>query len=224
MYSALGIMAALRHRDANDGEGQHVDVSLLDVGVALMSGRASEFFLTGKQPAPAGSIPTGSAPAALFECADGILNVQASGDADFRRLCQVLGLMHLVDDPAFCSRPDRARNGAKLLALLRPEFLKWKVLDLYNKLVAAQVMCSPVNEVREVFEDPHIKARGLKIHRDHPLAEALPMIVNPIRFSETPISHYATPPMLGSDTAEILQQDFSMLPSEIAALKKKGVI
>jgi len=224
MYAAMGAMAALRHREVQDGDGQQVSVSLLDVGLALMSGRATEFFLTGKLPAPAGSIPTGSAPAALFECDDGILNVQASGDPDFKRLCQVLDMTYLVDHPDYSSRPERARHGRQLLAILRPAFKTRKLTEIYEALIEAQVMCSPVYNVRETFEDPHIQARGRKIQRPHPLTEALPMIVSPMELSATPIDRYRAPPTLSENTTDVLQCDLGMTPQDIAELRKKGVI
>jgi crotonobetainyl-CoA:carnitine CoA-transferase CaiB-like acyl-CoA transferase len=223
LYAAVAILAALRHRDLAGG-GQHIDLALFDVGIAAMAPRTIEWTLNEQIPERLGTRSPGSAPAQVFRCADGHLNIQAGGEADYRKLCDALGCEELKEDPRFSDRKTRVRNQDALYALLAPLTAKRTTQDLLGDLEMRGVVASPVYRADEMARDPHVVARGLHFWSPHPLIGQAPMTASPLRLSATPIEIYTAPPTLGQHTDEVLAELLGYSPDRLEALRAAAVI
>jgi crotonobetainyl-CoA:carnitine CoA-transferase CaiB-like acyl-CoA transferase len=228
LYAAIAILAALRHRDTMMAQGtpggQYIDLALLDVGVAAMAPRTIEWTLERKIPERLGTRSPGSAPAQVFRCSDGFLNIQAGAEADFRRLCDALNLASLKDDPRFASRMDRVANQDALAMLLQKPISQTTVRELSERLVAAKIVASPIYRADQVVEDPQVVHRGLFFDVPHPTAGKVPLSASPIRMSETPVDRYEAPPTIGQHSDEVLGSILGYSSVEREALRRAGVI
>ena len=224
MNSSIGILAALYHRKANGGAGQHVDVCLFDTVIASLSHYAQIYLVNGQMPPRRGTWGNGGMPAGVFRCADGELMLVVGNDAQFAKTCTVLGSPELATDPKFIKNNDRVVNGKEIMAIFAGLFLKNKVSFWLEQLEKAGVPCGPVNDFAQVFADPHVRSRGMEIKVDHPFEHALSLIRNPIIFSETPVKDYRTPPLLGENTREVLASKLGYDDTKVKALKKQGII
>lgn len=223
LYAAVSILAALRHRDAGGG-GQFIDLALLDVAVAAMAPRTIEWTLERKIPERLGTKSPGSAPAQVFACADGYLNIQAGAEPDYRKLCDALGLPELKEDPRFAVRKDRVTHQDLLIPLLQERIKQRTVKDLAQDLVKRGVVASPIYRANEVVEDPQVMHRKLHFDVPHPTVGKVPMVASPMRLSETPVDRYVAPPTIGQHTEEILTQVLDYTPDRIAQLRAAGAI
>lgn len=223
LYATTAILAAVRHRE-HGGGGQQIDMALMDTAVATMSHRAQDYLLTGEVPERTGTQTTGSAPAQVFRCKDGEINIQAGDQPAFEALCEVLGLKSLVSDPRFRRRQDRWINRADLLPQLQAAMDGWGQRELYDALVARGVVAAPIYTLDRTFSDPQVIHRAMRQIVQHPLAGELPLLRNPIRFSETPIENYRAPPMLGEHTAEVLANMLGLSAERIEQLLEQRVI
>jgi crotonobetainyl-CoA:carnitine CoA-transferase CaiB-like acyl-CoA transferase len=223
MYAAVAILAALRHRDAA-GAGQYIDLALLDVGVAAMAARTIEWTLEGKIPERLGTKSPGSAPAQVFRCADGYLNIQAGAEADYRKLCDALGLPELKEDPRFAIRKDRVIHQDVLIPLLESRIRPRTVRELAEDLVARGVVASPIYRANEVVTDPQVVHRGLHFEVPHPTVGKVPLVASPLRMSATPVEQYLAPPTLGQHTTEVLSELLQLDERRIAELRGAGAI
>ena len=224
MYAATAILAALRHREINGGTGQHIDLALLDVGVAAMAGRSIEYLIDGTIPKALGSKSPGSTPAQIFRCSDGLLNIQAGAEHHYRALCDVLGLLELKEDPRFAQRVDRVRNEQILIPLLEAAIASYKVKNLFEALVERNVIAAPIYTVDQTVADPQVKHRDLFRTVPHPVAGTVPIVASPMRFSATPVDQYRAPPSLGQHTEDVLTTELGLSCSEIAGLRACGAI
>src|SRR3981081_1263752 len=204
MNSSIGILAALYHRKADGGPGQHIDVCLLDTVIASLSHYAQIYLVNGTTPPRRGTWGNGGMPAGVFRCADGELMLVVGNDAQFARTCEVLGSPELATNAKFVKKTDRLVNGKEIMAIFAGLFLKNKVAYWLEELEKAGVPCGPVNDFAQVFADPHVRERGMEIKVEHPFEPDLSLIRNPITFSETPVKDYRAPPLLGADTREVL--------------------
>ena len=183
VYSAVAILAALRQRDATGPEsyrGAHIDMALLDTQVAVLANQALNWMASGVVPHRMGNGHANLAPYQAFACADGELIVAVGNDGQFAKLCAVLGL-GLATDPRFATNPERVRNRAALIAALTAAIVQWRKADLYEALEAAGVPAGPINTVAEVFADPQVIARGLRIERDGLPGVASPIVIDGAR-------------------------------------------
>jgi crotonobetainyl-CoA:carnitine CoA-transferase CaiB-like acyl-CoA transferase len=224
MNTSIGILAALYHRKANGGEGQHVDVCLLDTVIASLSHYAQIYLVNGKTPPRRGTWGNGGMPAGVFRCADGELMLVVGNDAQFARTCAVLGAENLATNPKFVKNNDRVVNGKEIMAIFAGLFLKNKVGYWLDELEKAGVPCGPVNDFAQVFADPHVRERGMEIKVNHPFEPELSLIRNPLTFSGTPVKEYRAPPLLGADTKDVLGSKLGYGEAKLAALKKQGII
>jgi len=224
MNSSIGILAALYHRKANGGEGQHVDVCLFDTVIASLSHYAQIYIVNGQMPPRRGTWGNGGMPAGVFRCADGELMLVVGNDAQFAKTCAVLGSPELATDPKFIKNNDRVVSGKEIMAIFAGLFLKNKVSYWLEQLEKAGVPCGPVNDFAQVFADPHVRSRGMEIKVNHPFEHALSLIRNPIIFSETPVKDYRAPPLLGENTREVLASKLGYDDTKVKALKKQGII
>ena len=225
MYAGTAILAALRHRDRT-GEGQWIDMALLDAQVAWLVNEAQNYLISGETPPRRGNGHPNIVPYQVFETADGHLVVACGNDRQFRELCDMAGEAHLADDPRFATNDARSRNREELIPLVA-DFMMRKPMDEWMEgLRPRQVPCSPVNRIDQVFEDPQIKARGMKIEMPHPLAGAgeIPLVASPIKMSATPPEYRHAPPILGQHTDEVLAELLEMDEAEIAALRDGGIV
>lgn len=223
-YAVCAILAALRHRDQVSGQGQHIDLALLDAQIAAMSHIGMNYLASGQQPARTGSASQITAPFRAFACADGHLMVAVGNDAQFRAFCQVLGLPALAEDPRYLTNPLRAAAQAALGAELEPVMRSRSVAQWHAALEAAKVPCGPIYTLPQVFADPQVRHRGMLGSVTHPQLGEMPVIRNPIHFSATPIGAGLAPPLLGEHTAAILADELGLTPQDIERLHAEGIL
>ena len=223
MYASIAICAALAHR-AESGTGQHLDLALLDSQIALLAYQNTNYFSTGKSPKRIGNLHPNIVPYQPFRTQDGRVILACGNDNLYRKFCEVAGCGELADDARFASNGKRVENRAELTRLLQGIFLTKTTHAWVELLEAAGVANGPINDVAQVFEEPQVKARGVKIELDHPVAGKLPLVASPMRFSATPLEHRLAPPVLGQHTGEVLREVLALSESEIARLRADGVI
>jgi crotonobetainyl-CoA:carnitine CoA-transferase CaiB-like acyl-CoA transferase len=224
MNTSIGILAALYHRKANGGAGQHIDVCLLDTVIASLSHWLQIYLVNGKQPPRRGTWGNGGMPAGMFRCADGELMLVVGNDAQFARTCAVLGAPELATTPKFLRNNDRVTHGKEIMAIFAGLFLKNTVGHFLEELEKAGIPCGPVNDFAHVFADPHVRSRGMEVKSAHPFEPHLSLIRNALTFSETPVTEYRHPPLLGEHTAEVLSAALGYDAAKLEALKQRGVI
>jgi len=222
MYAATAVLAALAHRERT-GEGQWVDLALLDVQVATLANLAESYLVTGRAPERQGNAHASIVPYQAFATRDGYLVVAVGNDAQFVRLCEVAGRPELAADPRFATNQARVENRAVLVPILEALFAGRATQDWVGALEGAGVACGPINDLAQVFEDPHVQSRGLRVEVPHPLAGKVPVVASPMRLSRTPVRH-GTPPLLGEHTRELLGNVLGMGEAEIDALQREKVI
>jgi crotonobetainyl-CoA:carnitine CoA-transferase CaiB-like acyl-CoA transferase len=223
MYASIAICAALAHR-AQSGSGQHLDLALLDSQIALLAYQNTNYFATGVPPKRIGNLHPNIVPYQPFRASDGELILACGNDNLYRKFCQAAGCPELAGDPRFATNGKRVENRAELTRLLSEVFKKRSKREWLEVLEAAGVPNGPINDVAQVFEEPQVKARGVRIELDHAAAGRLPLVASPMRFSGTPIENRLAPPLLGEHTAEVLRELLGKTDVEIARLRAAGVI
>ena len=223
MYASIAICAALAHREKT-GMGQQLDLALLDSQIALLAYQNTNYFSTGKSPKRIGNLHPNIVPYQPFRTQDGRVILACGNDNLYRKFCEVAGCPELAADPRFASNGKRVENRAELTRLLQAIFSKKTTQQWVDLLEAAGVANGPINDVAQVFEEPQVKARGVKIELDHPVAGKLPLVASPMRFSGTPLEHKLAPPVLGQHTDEVLRGVLALSEEEIARLRSGGII
>jgi len=222
MYATVAILAALRHRDAT-GEGQVIDMALLDAQVAMLANLGSHALVGGEVPPRQGNAHANIVPYQVFAVADGHLIVAVGNDRQFARLCDLLDLTTVAHDPRYATNAARVRHRDALIPVLQAAFCKRGRGAWLTSLEAAGIPCGPVNDLADVFADPQVQARGMVVEVAHPLAGAVPLVGSPMKLSVTPVEPPRAPPLLGQHTDGVLREaGFS--DSEIAALRASGAI
>jgi len=223
MYAALAIVAALRHRDAT-GAGQYIDMALFDAIVAFNSNQILNFWCSGEIPRRYGNAHANIVPYEVFPSADGHIILAVGNDGQFASFCAVAGRQELVTDPRFRTNPDRVRNRDTLVPIVqeivRGHPSRWWI----ERLEAAGVPCGPINNMGEVFEDPQVRHRGMRVEIPHPLGVPVPSVANPMRFSETPIAYDRPPPLLGEHTDAVLGEVLGFDSGRMRALRDAGIV
>jgi len=194
----IAILAALRHRDAT-GEGQTIDLALLDVQVACLANQAANYLIGGVVPQRMGNAHPNIAPYQDFPTADGHLMLAVGNDAQFRRFCETAGQAQWADDPRFATNPLRVRHRAELIPLIAEATRTRPTQRWIEDLERAGVPCGPINALDAVFADPQVLARGLRVDVD-----GVPLVASPLRLSATPVSYRRRPPRVGADQAEVM--------------------
>jgi crotonobetainyl-CoA:carnitine CoA-transferase CaiB-like acyl-CoA transferase len=223
MYASIAICAALVHR-THSGAGQHLDLALLDSQIALLAYQNTNYFATGVPPKRIGNLHPNIVPYQPFRAADGEVILACGNDNLYRKFCEAAGCGELARDARFATNGKRVENRAELTRLLSDLFHKRSKREWLEVLEAAGVPNGPINDVAQVFEEPQVKARNVRIGLEHPAAGMLPLVASPMRFSETPVEYTQAPPVLGEHTEEVLRGLLGKTESEIAALRAKGVI
>lgn len=222
MYATVAILAALRHRDAT-GEGQVVDMALLDAQVAMLANLGANFLVTGRSPGRMGNAHANIVPYQVFETADGHLILAVGNDGQFAKFCEVAGHPDLARDPRFATNAARVRHREVLVPLLEPLLKSRTRQQWLQALEAAKVPSGPINALHEVFADPQVVARGMTVPVPHPLNDELRLVASPIKLSATPVQVRRAPPLLGQHTDEVLQA-MGFDAAELAALRRQGVL
>lgn len=233
MYASVAILAALRHAERT-GQGQHIDMALLDTQVAMLANLGANYLVSGqyegKVPGRAGNAHQNIVPYQVFEVApreDGErdhLILAVGNDGQFAKFCDVAGHPELATDPRFAKNADRVRHRAVLVPMLEAIFKTRRKFDWLAALEAAKVPCGAINSLAEVFTDPHIRARGMVTHWQHPTQDDVQLVSSPMKLSVTPVRTDLPPPLLGQHTDEILQEVLGMRSDAIAALRQASVI
>jgi formyl-CoA transferase len=223
MYATIAVMAALTHRDRS-GEGQHIDLALLDVQVATLANMSSNFLTSGQVPKRQGNAHANIVPYQTFATSDGHIIVAAGNDGQYRKFVRAGGRPELADDARFASNPARVAQRDVLVPLLA-DMVKEKTRDEWiNLLEAAGVPCGPINDLTDVFKHPQVIAREMCITLPHPAAGEVRLVGSPIKMSATPAQYAAAPPTLGQDTEQILREVLHYPTEQIAQLEALGVI
>lgn len=222
MYATVAILAALRHRDAT-GEGQVIDMALLDAQVAMLANLGSHYLVGGEVPPRQGNAHANIVPYQVFAVADGHIIVAVGNDRQFVRLCELLDLAALAGDPRYATNAARVRHRDALVPLLQDAFHGRERQGWLALLEAAGIPCGPVNDIADVFADPQVKARGMVTRIEHPHAGAVPLVASPLKLSATPVDLRHAPPLLGQHTDEVLREA-GYDEVEIASLRALGAI
>ncbi|WP_417845266.1 CaiB/BaiF CoA transferase family protein [Thalassospira povalilytica] len=223
LYATIGILAALRHRDAT-GEGQYIDLALLDVQAAVLANQAMNYLTTGNAPGRLGNAHPNIVPYEAFPSADGYLILAVGNDSQFKSFCAVAGLDDLPADERYATNRNRVANRDTLVPLIRQAMVLKTTDEWIAALEKANVPCGPINTLDRVFDNPQVKHRGLVKRLDHPTAGTVPTVGNPIRFSRTPITDEKAPPMLGQHSDEILRKVADLSDDQIAKLRDAGIV
>lgn len=223
LYATVGVLAALAHRERT-GEGQHIDTALLDVQVACLGNQALNYLTTGVAPKRMGNAHPNIVPYQDFPTADGDFILTIGNDGQFRKFCEVAGRPEWADDPRFASNKARVAYRAELIPLIRQVTVFRSTAEWVSALERAGVPCGPINDVAEVFDDPQVRHRGLRLEMPHAQAGSVPLVASPLRFSASPVSYRHAPPLLGEHSEVLLQQLLGLSAEQIATLRQAGVI
>jgi len=222
MYATTAILAALRHRDRT-GQGQAIDMALLDTQVAMLANLGAGYLATGVAPQRAGNAHQNIVPYQVFEVADGHLILAVGNDAQFSRFCHVVGCAGLEADVRFARNADRVRHRETLVPILAVALKRQSRSHWLAALEAAKVPCGPINDLAEVFADPQVRERAMTVDLPHPLAGSVRLVASPIKLSATPVRYRNAPPLLGADT-DVVLGEFGLDTAAIAALRRQGAI
>ena len=223
LFGAVGILAALQ-RASRTGEGQQIDISMLDCQVALLENALARYAVSGEVPQPLGSRHPAITPFQFFAVSDGHIVLAAGNDGLWRKLCTALGLLDLIEDSRFADNALRTENHAALEPLLAEVLADKTVAEWCEVLVQAGVPSGPLCDVGEVFNDEQIAAREMIVEIDHPIAGRQAMPNSPLKFSQTPIQLLRPAPLLGQHTEEVLRDMLDLGTDEITGLRADGVI
>jgi crotonobetainyl-CoA:carnitine CoA-transferase CaiB-like acyl-CoA transferase len=222
--AAIAILAALRHRDQVSGEGQHIDLALLDCAVASLSHFAMNYLVSGEVPVRRGNGGFGGVPSQAFDCSDGQIFIVAGNKRQFDALCRAIDSPALAEDERFNHAAGRVIHRDALLQALSEVLRRRTVGEWLARLDAADVPAGPVNELPAVFDHPQVRHRGLLVNAEHAQAGPVRLLANPIRMSATPVQDYPAPPLLGQHTREVLAGLLGMDDARIDALAESNVI
>ena len=222
MYASIAVCAAIAHR-AVSGKGQYIDMALLDTQVAFLSNQGMNYLATGEAPARLGNTHPNIVPYQTFRTSDGAIILACGNDNLFRKFCEVAGRGELATDPRYATNGKRVENRADLTAVLDGVFAGRTTKEWVVLLEGAGVPNGPINDLKQVFEEPQVVARGMRVDVPHPTAGKVPMVASPMRFSATPITYEVPPPTLGQHTADVLARRLSMSVEEIERLRRDGI-
>ena len=222
LYATIAIQAALRHRDST-GQGQHIDMALLDTQVAMLANLGANYLVTGDAPQRAGNAHQNIVPYQVFEASDGHLILAVGNDGQFVRFCEVAGCGELARDKRFQRNADRVRHRDALVPMLANLLAQRTKQAWLSALEAAKVPCGAINDLAEVFADPQVQAREMAVPVPHPLTDSLRLVASPMKLSATPVQMRRAPPLLGQHTDEILL-GLGVDAAERARLRALGVV
>lgn len=222
LYSTIAILAALAQR-SQTGEGQYIDMALLDVQVAAVANMNMNYLVSGRTPTRQGNAHANIVPYQSFKAADGDVVLAVGNDSQFAKFCEAAGC-DFARDPRFAKNADRVRNREVLVPQLAEILLKRSVADWVALLEPLGIPVGPINNLAQVFEHPQVRARNMQIELPHPLSGTVPLVGSPIKMSASPPRHELAPPLLGQHTLEVLREQLALTTEELARLQAEGVI
>ena len=225
MYAGVAINAALRHRELT-GEGQYIDIGMLDVLVAFSTIHGMNYLATGEVPPRLGNAHPNIVPYQAFGTADGAIILAVGNDGQFQRFCEFAGVPELASEERFATNGARLKNRDELIPILKDIITQKPAKHWLEGLEKASVSCGPINNLKQVFDDPHVIDRGMRIEMEHPATGTalVPLIASPMRLSETPVSYRMPPPVLGQHTREVLEDVLGVTEEEMAELQAGEII
>jgi crotonobetainyl-CoA:carnitine CoA-transferase CaiB-like acyl-CoA transferase len=225
LYGCIGILAALRHREKT-GQGQQIDIGMLDTHVAWLANQGMNYLATGVDQPRLGNQHPNIVPYQVFPTADGHVVLSVGNDPTFRRFCAAFGLDHLPEDPRFATNAARVQHRQLVTDTLTPVMQQHPTVWWVEQLEALKIGCGPINKLSDVFADPQVQARGMLVEMPHASAEGgrVQVIANPVRLSETPADYRISPPTLGEHTGSVLGRLLGLGEAEVAALREQGVV
>ncbi|MEM5342416.1 CaiB/BaiF CoA transferase family protein [Paraburkholderia azotifigens] len=223
MYSTVAVLTALAHRDRT-GEGQYIDMALLDVQVAMLANMNANFLASGKPPARWGNAHPNIVPYQTFQTSDSWIIVAVGNDGQFRKFVEAGRRAELADDDRFSTNPARVRNREILVPILADMVRTRSKHEWIEALEAAGVPCGPINDLEEVFDNEQVVARGMQVQLPHPSGGTVKLVRNPIRMSATPPEAQAHPPTLGEHTEAVLRDVLGYDDGQIDGLRGRSVI
>jgi crotonobetainyl-CoA:carnitine CoA-transferase CaiB-like acyl-CoA transferase len=228
LYAVIAIQGALAHR-ANSGEGQHIDISLLDVQAAALANQALNYLVSGRAPGRLGNAHPNIVPYEAFQTSDGHIILAVGNDGQFARFCEVAGKPELSSEERFATNPNRVNHRDILIPILGALIEERSCADWLSALEVAGVPCGPINDIEQLFADPQMKARGLQIEipdgdPGNPApGAALPGVASPMHFSATPVQYNRPPPRLGQHTDQVLRDELGLEEAEVERLRSLGI-
>ena len=222
LYAALGIMIALLERETS-GAGQWVQTSLLHSQIAMLDFQAARYLMSGEVPQQAGNDHPTSMPTSVYKTADGHINIAASGDGNWQRLCQAIEREDMLRDPRFDAEAKRSDNRIALNAQINQSSVAYTSADLVAKLNAAGVPCGPIYSMDEVFADPQVQHLQCAVSVEHPKLGNIKLVSQPVTLSRTPATITSATPELGQDSAAILSE-LGYTDAEIIQLRERKII
>ena len=223
LYGCIGILAAVNHRNST-GQGQQIDIGMLDTHVAWLANQGMNYLATGENPVRLGNQHPNIAPYQEFPTKDGYLILAVGNDPTFERFCKAFGQEALLADPRFATNPIRVQNRQLVTDTLTPVMKSKTTAEWIDALEALKIGCGPINTLEQVFADPHVQAREMVVEMAHGSGETVKVIANPVKLSATPPSYRSAPPVLGEHTEDVLASVLKMSTSDIAALREKGIL
>ena len=205
LYAVAAILAALAYRERT-GQGQHIDLALLDVQVAALANQASNYLVGDRVPGRMGNSHPNIVPYQDFRTADGFMIVTVGNDGQFSNLCRILGSPEWSTDERFATNAQRVRHRAELVEMIDGATRTRTTAAWIALMEEAGVPCGPINTIDDVFADPQVTARAMRMDMPHPVAGSVPLVANPVRFSASPVDYRRSPPRLGEHAREVLQE------------------
>jgi len=223
MYAVVAVLSALHHR-GKSGRGQYIDLAMLDTTLAMVSHQAMAYLVEGKDAPRVGNGSPYGGPTGLFHCSDGMIMVTAADDDNFAKFCAVLGVPELARDERFNQRSGRVANNKQLMLLADGYTRKRGRAELLEAFRAQGLACAPVNNSAEAYADPQVRHRDMVRELPHPVAGTLRMVANPLRFSDTPLTRYDPPPLLGEHSEQVLRSLLGLSTDDIDKLRADGAL
>jgi len=223
LYGCIGILAAVNHRNST-GQGQQIDIGMLDTHVAWLANQGMNYLATGENPPRLGNQHPNIAPYQEFPTKDGYIILAVGNDPTFERFCKAFGQEALLADPRFATNPIRVQNRQLVTDTLTPVMKSKTTAEWIDALEALKIGCGPINTLEQVFADPHVQAREMVVEMAHGSGETVKVIANPVKLSATPPSYRSAPPVLGEHTQDVLTSVLKMSAADIATLKEKGIV
>jgi crotonobetainyl-CoA:carnitine CoA-transferase CaiB-like acyl-CoA transferase len=223
LYGCIGILAALNHRNAT-GEGQQIDIGMLDTHVAWLANQGMNYIATGENPPRLGNQHPNISPYQEFPTKDGYMILAVGNDPTFERFCKAFGQEALLADERFATNPNRVANRDLVTQTLTPLTKSKTTTEWVEALEALKIACGPINTLQQVFADPHVQARGMLVKMPHASGQEIEVIANPVKMSATPADYRVPPPTLGQHTDQVLRGLLGMDDAQVAGLREKGVL
>ena len=224
LYGCIGVLAALRHKEAT-GLGQQVDIGMLDTHLAWLANQGMNYLATGRDPERLGNQHPNIVPYQVFPTEDGFVVLSVANDPTFQRFCEAFGLETLLEDPRFATNAARVAHRQLVTDALTPLMKTHSTGWWVERLEGLKIGCGPINTLSQVFADPQVQARGTVVQMPHAATpDGVKVIANPVRLSETPASYRLPPPLLGEHTESVLTERLGLSAEELAGLRQRGVV